>query len=191
MLSIFTPHRIHTLFLSLSHTHSEALVKVIDAVSASSGVDEVMQRIIEAAYSLVDVERILLFVVDDNTKELVLKVSTSEETTGLRLPMDNGIVGKVATTGNLINISDPSTDPLFDAELDTRALEAEEEVHNLLTLPIKDRSGAVAAVLQGVNKTFGSFNEEDEVLMNALAITTGEILRKAQVSSPHYSSHRS
>ncbi len=53
---------------------------------------------------------------------------------------------------------------------------------SLLTVPVVDRTGAVVAVIQAVNKrTTCAFTREDVSIIESLAVTAGIILVKAQL----------
>ena len=48
----------------------EALLQITELMSAEISTEKVMQRIIEASYALVNAERIMLYSVDPQTKDL-------------------------------------------------------------------------------------------------------------------------
>ena len=102
----------------------EALCTMIELMSAETGVDEVIECIIQAAYRLLEVDRISLYIVDEVRGQLVCKVDCRQESRkdnnaiGQRLPLRWGLIGRVAQEGKSINISDAANDPRFDRTLD-------------------------------------------------------------------------
>jgi GAF domain-containing protein len=164
----------------LRRRQQEALCTMIELISAQTGLDEVIERIIDAAYSLLEVDRISLYIVDEVRGQLLCKVSKDPNAIGQRLPIRWGLLGRVAAEGKISNISDAAHDPEFDKTLDKVTGYT---TRNILTLPIQDNSNKTAAVIQITNKRKGDFTREDEGLMMTLARSAGQILRKAQLFS--------
>jgi GAF domain-containing protein len=96
----------------------EALCTMIELMSTSADVDEVIKCIIDAAYRLLEVDRISLYMVDEERNQLLCKVSKDANAVGQRLPRTWGIIGRVAAEGKISNINDAANDPEFDKTLD-------------------------------------------------------------------------
>lgn len=81
-----------------------------------------------------------------------------------RFPINVGITGFVATTGQTLNISDVYSDPRFDRHVDDNSLSG--FIHkSILCMPIKNASGKIIGVSQLVNKINGQpFSRNDENL---------------------------
>ena len=132
--------------------------------------DDVFQSMFEevlAAFTrrfgeLLEVERASIFLVDAARRELWLKLAQEEggRAVDVRVPIDRGVAGRVATTGRTLRIDDAYASPLFNSEVDR---ETGFLTKSILCVPIADRRGEVFAVAQLLNKRNGtSFDEADE-----------------------------
>jgi putative ABC transport system ATP-binding protein len=108
---------------------------------------------------LLHAERSSLFLVDGDT--LLLKVASNlEDDEEIRIPIGTGIAGAVAQSGQIINIPDAYADPRFNPEVDKKT---GFRTRSILSLPVKDRHGAVFAVAQLLNRRDGQpFDRNDE-----------------------------
>jgi adenylate cyclase len=107
-------------------------------------------------------ERASLFVVDEARKELWLRVVQQEgdEPVEFRTPIDAGIAGRVAITGEPLRIADAYAHPLFNPAIDR---ETGFRTRSVLCLPLRDRDGGVFAVAQLLNRVDGqAFDASDE-----------------------------
>ncbi|KAA8593967.1 hypothetical protein FQN60_004801, partial [Etheostoma spectabile] len=88
-----------------------------------------------------------------------------------RIPADQGIAGHVATTGQILNIKDAYSHPLFYRGVDDST---GFKTRNILCFPIKDENNEVIGVAELVNKMNGPwFNRFDEDLATAFSIYCG------------------
>ncbi|XP_015766761.1 PREDICTED: cGMP-dependent 3',5'-cyclic phosphodiesterase-like [Acropora digitifera] len=159
----------------------EHLLKV--AKNLFTLVDDVsvlLSEIMSEARKLTNAERCSVFLWDKERDELVAKVFDGEipnDGTGVngkepevRIPVTQGIVGCVATTGKMLNIKDAYSHPLFYKGLDEKT---GFRTRNILCFPIKDEE-EVIGVAQLCNKINGScFTKFDEDLTRAFAIYCG------------------
>jgi len=158
---------------------TEALLQIQEIMSAELDSNKLMQRIIEASYTLVDAERITLFAVDPKTGDLVCQVSKDPLFQGARMGYGHGIVGHVALTRRSLNIVDAYSDPRFNQLSD---LKTGFRTHAILTVPVTDRKGQAVAVIQAVNKRGGtSFSQEDVMLLESMAVNAGMLLQKTRL----------
>uniref|UniRef100_A0A8C6KNP1 Phosphodiesterase n=1 Tax=Nothobranchius furzeri TaxID=105023 RepID=A0A8C6KNP1_NOTFU len=116
-----------------------------------------------------------VFLLDRLSHELVAKVFdggvVSEEENEFRIPADQGIAGHVATTGQILNIKDAYSHPLFYRGVDDST---GFKTRNILCFPIKDENNEVIGVAELVNKMNGPwFNRFDEDLATAFSIYCG------------------
>ncbi len=63
--------------------------------------------------------------------------------------MGQGIAGTVATTGEVVNVSNAYNDPRFSQDVDKNT---GYNTNAMLTMPIKTTSGVIIAVVQFINK---------------------------------------
>uniref|UniRef100_A0A674PNK4 Phosphodiesterase n=1 Tax=Takifugu rubripes TaxID=31033 RepID=A0A674PNK4_TAKRU len=136
-------------------------------------VSVLLQEIIVEARNLSGAEICSVFLLDRLSHELVAKVFdggvVSDEE--FRIPADQGIAGHVATTGQILNIKDAYSHPLFYRGVDDST---GFRTRNILCFPIKDETNEVIGVAELVNKMNGPwFNRFDEDLATAFSIYCG------------------
>eukprot|EP00035_Acanthoeca_spectabilis_P006068 m.120052 g.120052 ORF g.120052 m.120052 type:complete len:865 (+) comp13335_c0_seq2:121-2715(+) len=142
--------------------------------------DSLISKIMVNAAALLTCERCSVFMIDFATKELFSKLfdatpdaSSEDPENGakeIRFPMDRGIAGHVATTGETLNIPDAYADPRFNQNIDKQTGFV---TKTILCMPIKNVDGEVIGVAQLVNSTNGMFTDRDEKLFEAFAIYCG------------------
>jgi putative ABC transport system ATP-binding protein len=124
---------------------------------------------------LLQAERASLFLVDRERGELVLHVAQDlapGET--VRIPLGSGIAGAAATSGRPVRVDDAYQDPRFNRDVDLRT---GFRTRSVLCLPLHDRSGAVFAVTQLLNRHDGRpFDAADEQRYADFAASLGVLL---------------
>jgi adenylate cyclase len=121
-------------------------------------------------------ERASVFLADRARSELWLKLAQEEggKPVDVRMPLDRGIAGRVATSGAALRVDEAYASPLFNPEID-RATGF--KTRSVLCVPILDRSGAVFAVAQLLNKRGGApFDASDEARFQEFARGLAPIL---------------
>ncbi|XP_052278028.1 cGMP-dependent 3',5'-cyclic phosphodiesterase-like isoform X1 [Dreissena polymorpha] len=153
-------------------------IQVPTAVCKTINLDDLtklLREIMQQARNLTNAERCSVFLIDNDTDELVAKVfdgittnKNNEVQEEIRLPISQGIAGKVATSGELLNIKDAYSHPLFYRGIDdTTGF----RTRNILCFPIKDEKGRVLGVAQLCNKKNGPcFTQFDEEVATAFGI---------------------
>ncbi len=94
-------------------------------------------------------DRATLWLIDGATGEIRSRVATLPELAELRVPASHGIVGHVATTGELVNVRDAASDPRWGGE--QLAQQIGYRTTSILTAPIIRRD-QIRGVLQVLNK---------------------------------------
>jgi signal transduction protein with GAF and PtsI domain len=94
------------------------LLKFGKRASATRSVDDLLMLLVEEAKSVLSAERATVFLVDKKERVLWSKVALGTET--IRVPLDRGIAGSVASSGLLQNIPDAYKDPRFNPEVDKK-----------------------------------------------------------------------
>ncbi|XP_023202061.1 cGMP-specific 3',5'-cyclic phosphodiesterase isoform X3 [Xiphophorus maculatus] len=168
------------------------LLELVKEVSSYLDVTALCHKIFLHINELITADRYSLFLVGEdssNRKFLVSRLfdvaegSTLEEssTSCIRLEWNKGIVGHVASTGQLLNIKNAYEDPRFNAEVD---LITGYKTQSILCLPIKNHRGEVVGVVQAINKKCGengAFTEQDEKDFSAYLAFSGIVLHNAQL----------
>lgn len=95
----------------------------------------------------------------------------------IRLPLGQGISGRVAATGETLNVPDAWELPYFDRSFDEKN---NFRTHSVLCLPIRGRYGKTIGVVQVINKQGKErFDEEDETFLKGLVSQVGIALENS------------
>jgi GAF domain-containing protein len=84
--------------------------------------------------------------------------------------MGQGIAGTVAATGETIIIADAYADPRFSNSADKAS---NYRTNTIICMPIISTDGAIAGVLQAINKKEGFFSAVDEEVLKMLSLQSG------------------
>ncbi len=138
--------------------------------------DSVLEAVTFKIIELLEADRGTVYIVD--RKRGVLSSRFASATGGapltIEVPMGKSVAGRVAVTGNVLNIDDPYRYEYFNPEVDRRTGYT---TRNLLCMPIYDRNGLVFAVAQLINKRNGNqFTSSDEEQLRSFAEPLGIIL---------------
>ncbi len=146
--------------------------------------ETVLERVLEAITlkigQILQAEHTTIFLVDRDKGQLWSKVSQDNilKPVEMRMPINIGIPGHVATTGNCLNIPDAATHPLFSPELEKQM---GYKMRNILCMPVMSSKNQTVAVVQLANKTGEAvFDAEDEKRFRDFAASIGIILESCQ-----------
>ncbi|CAH0716335.1 unnamed protein product, partial [Brenthis ino] len=167
---------------------SDFLLDVVKAIFEEMvSLDQLIKRILEFAQRLVNADRASLFLVDYRNFELVstvfdLKFEPGQgrdmEKKEIRMPINRGIAGHVALSGETMNIPDAYSDYRFNREVDEAT---GYKTISILCMPVKVQ-GKVIGVVQMVNKRNNdNFDHEDEVSFEIFSTFFGLALHHARL----------
>ncbi|KAJ0184013.1 hypothetical protein K1T71_000436 [Dendrolimus kikuchii] len=167
---------------------SDFLLDVVKAIFEEMvSLDQLIKRILEFAQRLVNADRASLFLVDYRNFELVSTVFDLKFDTGLdrdmekkeiRMPINRGIAGHVALSGETMNIPDAYSDYRFNREVDETT---GYKTISILCMPVKVE-GRVIGVVQMVNKrNDDNFGHDDEVAFEIFSTFFGLALHHARL----------
>lgn len=154
----------------------KVLLEVGQAISSLMDLDDLLLLIARETARVLNADRCTLFLLDRKRGELWSKVAMGEET--IRIPKDRGIAGKVATSGEVMRVDDPYSNPDFNPEIDKKT---GYRTRSLLCGPMRDSKGEVLGVFQVLNKLEGSFKTEDEELLEAVAALSAIAIENARL----------
>jgi signal transduction histidine kinase len=154
------------------------LMKVGTAISSELDLDALLRTISQTTSHLLQAERSTVFLVDRIRGELWSRVAEGLDKQEIRIPMQAGIAGSVATAGTPVRISDAYTDPRFNPEVDKRT---GFRTHNILCAPMRNARGQVIGVFQVLNKRGGDFTALDEQLLASLSSQAAVAIENAQL----------
>lgn len=149
-----------------------SLLDIIRAMQGEMGVNSLIFTITQRTTRVVDADRCTLFLVDNVHKGLF----AMQGEVNIRIPMDSGIAGQVATTGQVANIPDAYLNPQFNQSIDKKS---GYRTKAILCMPIKS-GDEVIGVIQLINKIGNSgnsvFSSDDEDIMSIFLAIAGPIL---------------
>ena len=195
-------------FLERTTGDFKQFLKVIDLINNQSlepMLDELLETFTLKIGQILQADRTTIFVVDEDRQELWSKVAQGEsrpaspsanpsaepsegdqastpastpESLEIRLPLNKGIAGYVATTGQSLIIPDAYADSRFNKATDRRT---GYRTHNVLCMPVISSEGRVVAVAQLLNKRgIGPFTAQDEERFARFAPSIGILLETCQ-----------
>lgn len=158
----------------------EVILDITRRLMQVTDLDALLRIIVEATTQLLDADRATIFLVDADRAEVWSKVALGTDVGEIRFPLNVGIAGRVASTGETVNIPDAYEDPRFNPEPDRRS---GYRTRSLLTYAMKGHDGRVIGVFQAVNKAGGPFTADDEETLSSLAASAAVAIENAQLVS--------
>lgn len=154
-----------------------SLLDIIRAMQGEMGVNSLIFTITQRTTRVVDADRCTLFLVDNISRSLY----AMQGEVNIKIPMDKGIAGQVATTGVTANIPDAYENPMFNQAIDKKT---GYRTKAILCMPIKSND-EVIGVIQLINKTDGQnhFSADDEDIMMIFLAIAGPILAVSNLYS--------
>ena len=153
-----------------------SVLEVTRKLSAPFDLDTMLTEVVDAAREVLDAERGTVFLYDESSNELVVRVAT--KLGSIRIPADKGIVGESAMSRKLINVADCYADERFNRAIDK---ETGYRSRCMLTIPLIGFEDTLVGVLQILNKNSGVFDEQDEFIATALAAQAAVVLHRAKL----------
>ncbi|MBN1954215.1 MAG: GAF domain-containing protein [Anaerolineae bacterium] len=156
----------------------EGLNEVSSAIASTLDLDVVLDLIVQKAMELVGAESGSLLLVDDESGQLVFKVSSLPDLLGQRLPLGTGIVGQVATQARPIIVDDVQKDERWFSGVDEQSGFV---TRSIICVPMISR-GQVIGVIEFINRRDGmSFDAEDRRLLMAFAADAAIAIENARL----------
>jgi len=139
---------------------------------------ELLDRILQIARSECSADRGTVFLADPKKKELWSIVASGLDHQEIRVPYGRGVAGRVAETGETINVEDAYTLEYFDRSFDQRF---GYRTRSLLCLPIRHKTGEIVGVIQLLNQVSGRFEPEHEDFLTKLSAHMAMALENARL----------
>jgi len=153
------------------------ILEVTRKLAAPFDLDTMLTEVVDVSRNILDADRGTVFLYDELTDELVVRVATELGT--IRIPADKGIVGESAQTHKLINVPDCYADDRFNRGIDKQT---GYRSRCMLTIPLLGFEDSLVGVLQILNKNDGVFDEQDEFIATALAAQAAVVLHRAKIT---------
>ncbi|EAY20657.1 3'5'-cyclic nucleotide phosphodiesterase family protein [Trichomonas vaginalis G3] len=162
-------------------TKKQGLTALLDVAEQLSGVldiDTLIPMIMQRSCDLLEAERCSLFLVNNTQTELISYFHAGL-TTEIRIPINTGIVGVTATTGEIQVVNNAYEDPRFDSSVDKKT---GFKTRNIITVPIFNNRGEIAGVTELMNKiTSDAFTEDDVSLLRGFNVFCGIALDNSRL----------
>jgi adenylate cyclase len=152
-----------------------SLLDIIRAMQGEMGVNSLIFTITQRTIRVVDADRCTLYLVDNVHRGLF----AMQGEVNIRISMDQGVAGMVASTGQTMNIPDAYENANFNQAIDKKT---GYRTKAILCMPIKS-DDKVIGVLQLINKLTGSgiFTTDDEDVMSIFLSIAGPILAESNL----------
>ena len=161
--------------------HTEHVKQIINRIHSAKDVDHILVDLKDEILSLFDAERLTLYAVDTEKREIYSKFLDMDEVREIRVPIsEQGVAGFVAKYRRSLNIGDAysrvelnaiSPALIFDSSWDKKS---GFHTKQILTYPILAENKYLVGVIQLVNKKSGGrFTKKDEDSVVEIARTLG------------------
>ena len=140
----------------------QELMQITAALNSTLDVDELLELITNSASRVIGAERSSLLLLDDETGELVFRIS--KDAAEQRVPPGQGIAGYVVQNNEPVQVNDTATDERFYGGVDQAT---GSETRSILAVPLRTKERSIG-VLEVMNKE-GGFAGDDVELAQALA----------------------
>ncbi len=151
------------------HQRLTVLFNITRNISTELKLDNLLLIIMDEVRKALKADRCTVFLLDREKNELWSKVAHGER--DIRFPSNLGIAGYVANT-------DAYGDPRFNQEIDKKT---GYYTQNILTFPMRNKLGEIIGVFQVLNKFEGSFNKQDEQLLDTISVIAATQIENAQL----------
>jgi signal transduction histidine kinase len=141
-----------------------SLISAIQKIFSDLNPEEIFISISEAISGLLNAERVILYIINDETNEFRTRIKTGTEYSDLSFRYSGNLFSESVNEDKIINLTCPSEEQLALINPTPG-----EEVKNLLISPIKNNKGNKIGVLQLINCNKEGFDLEDEKLISELS----------------------
>lgn len=161
-----------------AHSKEMAFVDVVSDLMSEIDLDSLLEKVIGEVSRMLNCERSSLFLHDEKTEELHLRVGEGLPKGGIRIPHNVGIAGAVFTSGKTMNIPHAYADLRFNPGQDKTTGFF---TRSILCVPLVNQDGKIIGVTQSLNKHGGPFTSEDESRLKAFTTQVSIALENAQM----------
>jgi PAS domain S-box-containing protein len=157
------------------------LLEINKILNSTLDLDKLLTIIVEQSAAVVKAEAGSLMLLDQATNELVFDIALGEkgeQVKQIRLKVGEGIAGWVAQERKTLIVNEVDKDPRWSSRADTKS---SFKTRSMLCVPLiyKDK---ISGVMEAINKKDnGSFNAEDQQILEALAAQAAVALENARL----------
>lgn len=171
-----TPWMLQTLHETERAQRLESILVVGQAIAREMNLDRLLSDILPLISRAMGCDRTTIFLIDYDRREMWSRIAEGVER--IRCPLTGSLAGFVATTGETVNIADAYADPRFDREIDRQT---GYRTRSLLAMPMRNHQSRVIGVVEVLNKKDGSFNREDQEVLEVLAAMVAQQIENASL----------
>lgn len=144
------------------------VMEIGQALGREMELADLLPLVIAKVTEVLEADRSTLFLYDRESDELWTMVGEGLEINEIRLPADQGIAGRVAQSGRVLNVPDAYELEYFDQSWYRRT---GYRTRSVLAVPLNDHRGGLLGVIQVLNRRGreSAFTEEDERFLQALS----------------------
>jgi len=153
-----------------------AILGICQKMNSERDLAALFDLIAREATRLMEADRASIFLLDREKSELWSIVALGTEP--IRFDARLGLAGAAALTGQTINVKDAHQDPRFYPGIDAHT---GYRTQSVLAVPLRNYEGAIIGAFQVLNKKGGTFTDEDEEILNALAAHAAIAIETAQL----------
>ncbi|MBM4452405.1 MAG: GAF domain-containing protein [Chloroflexi bacterium] len=161
------------------HHHLHALSRISNATSGLRNLDAILNVCLDIALEAVNGEIGGILLLDEDSQKLHYSVSrglSPKYTQQMKMPIGQGIAGRVAKTGEPVLLEDISRDP----HVALSDLVSTEGLKGFASVPLKAKE-KVVGVMNMASHVPGHFSEDDLYLLNSMGCQIGAAIEQAKL----------
>ena len=163
----------------------EALVVASETLNRASGLDDILQAILELIKTQLDCERATAFLRDKRTGKLHARQMSGSHHVEIVLEKGVGVAGYVAEQGESVLLNDVNADPRFDPSTDRRTGFI---TRNMLCVPLRNPEGELMGSLQAINSLGGEFSGIELSYLESFAALAAVAVEREQLAQEAFRS---
>jgi putative nucleotidyltransferase with HDIG domain len=145
------------------------LINISSLINSTLNLDKILTEVMEAASVMLEASASSIFLIDEEKQELYFKIATgefAEKVKEIRIPINEGVAGWVATEKKALLVPDVGKDPRFNKKVDEKSKFI---TKSILAVPLEVKN-KIIGVVEVLNKINGdTFSKTDISLLEALA----------------------
>lgn len=152
----------------LRHQEEEiaTLVAISNIIASNLEFVPLLAAIAGETSKALEAERTTIFLYHADQEEFEAAYAEALGANSFRMPSTQGIVGRVASTRNLLNVPDAYKNTYFNEEIDQQTGFS---TRSVLCVPLISPIGDLIGVVECLNKNKGIFREADEQMLSMLS----------------------
>ncbi|MEM7346171.1 MAG: GAF domain-containing protein [Chloroflexota bacterium] len=161
-------------------TELKSLNEIGQAITSTLDLQKTLKLVTDHTTKLMGVAAASVALRDDETGQVWFAAASgegSEAVIGLRISLGQGIAGWVASKGEAVIVPNAYTDDRFFSDFDRSSGFT---TRSILCVPLQSKGRTIGAI-EVMNKRLGSFDKEDQELLQALALSAATAIENAQL----------